>query len=80
MVRYDSWNPTTNGLEAGCMDNAMGTMATTVATDRQNALGGGLIGYISGNLKLTAIYEWLSEQGTNKKDNNIFTARLQARF
>ena len=80
VVRYDSWNPTTNGLEAGCVDNAAGAMATTVATDSINTLGGGFIGYISANLKFTAIYEWLSEQGANKKDNNIFTARLQARF
>ena len=79
VVRYDSWNPTTNGLEAGCMDPT-GAMNTTVSNDSQNTLGGGLIGYISANLKFTAIYEWLMEQGPNKKDNNIFTARLQARF
>jgi hypothetical protein len=79
VVRYDSWNPTTNDLDPGCMDPT-GAMATTIANDSQNTLGGGLIGYISANLKFTAIYEWLQEQGTNKKDNNIFTARLQARF
>jgi len=79
VVRYDSWNPTTNSLDAACVDPT-GAMATTVANDAQNTLGGGLIGYVSANLKFTAIYEWLMEQGPNKKDNNIFTARLQARF
>ena len=80
VARYDSWNPTTNSLDPGCMDTATGTMATAIANDSQNTLGGGLIGYISANLKFTAIYEWLMEQGTNKKDNNILTVRLQARF
>ena len=75
MVRYDSWNPTTNGLEAGCMDNAMGAMATTVANDTQNTLGGGFIGYISGNLKLTAIYEWLIGAGNRTSGTTTSSRR-----
>ena len=63
------------GVKDSCGD------AKALATsDKITTLGGGPLVYISGNLKATAVYEHLIEQGKNKKDNDVFTLQLQAKF
>jgi hypothetical protein len=66
---------------------SMGAMANTADAkiDKLTTFGGGLMYYVSGNLKASAIYEHLGEQGAvapgkYKKDNDIFTLQLQAKF
>lgn len=52
--------------------------------DRVLTVGGGLLYYVSPNLKATVTYEHPTEQkndqGSNKKDNDFAMAQLQARF
>jgi hypothetical protein len=48
--------------------------------DRVITYGGGLLGYVSPNLRASFIYEHPSEQGSNKVNNDLFTAQLQASF
>jgi len=48
--------------------------------DRVTTIGGGAIIHVSGNLKATAIYEHVGEQGALAIDNDIFTLRMQAKF
>ena len=50
-----------------------------VETDKLTGYGGGLLLYPSGNLRATLVYEHLVEQAM-KRDNDIFTAQLQASF
>jgi len=82
-VRFDSWDPNRD-VDASC--SAMGASAANMkaATDSQidrvMDLGIALLGYGSANIKGTLVYEHLWEQGSNKKDNDIYTAQLQARF
>jgi hypothetical protein len=86
-IRYDEWDPTINTLPASCADsNAMGgnatnrTAATNSQIDRTRTLGVALLGYISGNLKLTLAFDKPWEQGSRTIDNDIYTAQLQAKF
>jgi hypothetical protein len=83
VVRVDGYDP----LLQGSLDSVKcaGTTAkpgtyVTAGTDRVITYGGGLLGYVSPNLKLSLIYEHPAEQGSNKVDNDIFTAQLQASF
>lgn len=48
--------------------------------DKVTTIGGGVIVHISGNLKATAIYDHVGEQGALAVDNDIFTLRMQAKF
>ncbi len=77
VVRVDGYDP----LLQGSYDSARcaGTVAIAAA-DRVITFGGGLLGYISPNLKASLIYEHPSEQGSNKVNNDLFTAQLQASF
>jgi hypothetical protein len=52
----------------------------TAGMDRVITYGGGLMGYVSPNLKASLIYEHPSEQGSYKVNNDLFTAQLQASF
>jgi len=83
VVRVDGYDP----LLQGSLDSVKcaGTTAkpgtyVTSGTDRVITYGGGLLGYVSPNLKASLIYEHPSEQGTNKVGNDLFTAQLQASF
>ncbi len=77
VVRVDGYDP----LLQGSYDSVK--CASTVATatvDRVITYGGGVLGYVSPNLKASLIYEHPSEQGSNKANNDLFTAQLQASF
>jgi hypothetical protein len=77
VVRVDQFNRNA-GVEDTCASQKADADLDAVTT-----VGGGLLGYISGNLKASAIYEHLMEQGTTgkfKKDNDVFTLQLQAKF
>ena len=67
----DSCNVATNKAGMDAFKNA--------TTDKVTTLGGGLLGYVSGNLKASAIYEHIIEQGKTVK-NDIVTLQLQAKF
>ena len=89
VVRVDGYDPLLQGSydSAKCVDTpATATIAakpgtyTLAGMDRIITYGGGLLGYVSANLKASLIYEHLAEQGSNKVDNDLFTAQLQASF
>jgi hypothetical protein len=78
VVRVDQFDRN-RGVKDTCADS----IKASANADRATTIGGGLLGYVSGNLKVSAIYEHLMEQGvagTYKKDNDIFTLQLQAKF
>ncbi len=78
VARLDRYDPSSS-VESGCVTATAGIpLATEI--DRVTTMGGGLLMYFSGNVKGTLVYEHLSEQGTNAKDNDVFTAQLQAKF
>jgi hypothetical protein len=89
VVRLDGYDPLLQGSydSAKCPDKAATATApakigtfTTAGTDRVITYGGGVLGYVSPNLKASLIYEHPSEQGKNKVSNDLFTAQLQANF
>ena len=88
VVRVDGYDPLLQGsLDAtACttVDKTTGNITggnyETAGLDRVITYGGGLLVYVSPNFKASFIYEHPSEQGVNKKDNDIFTAQLMARF
>jgi hypothetical protein len=88
VVRVDGYDPLLQGsLDAtACttVDKATGKTTggsyVTAGSDRVITYGGGLLVYVSPNFKASFIYEHPTEQGSNKKDNDIFTAQLLARF
>jgi len=89
VVRVDGYDPLVQGSydSAKCADTpATATVAAKPGTytlsgmDRVVTYGGGLLGYVSPNLKASLIYEHLAEQGSNKVDNDLFTGQLQASF
>jgi hypothetical protein len=88
VVRVDSYDPLLQGsLDAtACTttDKATGKITggsyVNAGIDRVITYGGGLLVYVSPNFKASFIYEHPTEQGANKKDNDIFTAQLLARF
>ncbi len=76
-VRLDQLDPSLKGaLDGGCADT---TVRAHADADRITTLGGALLYHVSNNLKLTLAYEHPWEQGKTK-DNDVFTAQLQARF
>jgi hypothetical protein len=76
VFRIDQFDPK-NSIAASCMD-AM--VRSDASIDKITSVGGGLLAYISGNLKATAAYEHIGEQGTKARDNDVFTLQLQAKF
>ena len=63
----------------------MGTTAkpgsyVKAGSDRVITYGGGLLGNVSPNLRISMIYEHPIEQGSNKVNNALFTAQLFAKF
>ena len=83
VVRVDGYDPLLRGsLDSGkCAGTATAPGTYVIAgNDRVITYGGGLLGYVSPNLKVSLIYEHPTEQGTNKVDNDLFTGQLQASF
>lgn len=74
-LRYDQYDPRTK-VNSAC-DQAV---RDAVAQDEVSTLGVALLGYISGNLKATLAYEHLAEHEKKKKDNDIVTLQMQAKF
>jgi hypothetical protein len=56
------------------------TVILRAGSDRIITYGGGLLGFVPPNLKASLIYEHPAEQGSNKVNNDLFTAQLQANF
>jgi len=84
VVRVDQLDPD-GSVPAACVDPALDPVKLAAAAniDRITTLDVGLLTYFSGNLKLALVYQHIMEQGTqgaNKKDNDAFTAQLQAKF
>lgn len=83
VVRVDGYDPLLQGSydSVACAGTAKapGTYVTSGA-DRVITYGGGLLGFVSPNLKASFIYEHPSEQRSNKVNNDLFTAQLQASF
>jgi hypothetical protein len=82
VVRVDSYDPLLqSALGSTCVssDGKTGTYITA-GMDRVITYGGGFLLYVSQNFKATFVYEHPAEQGSASKDNDIFTAQLQARF
>jgi hypothetical protein len=64
-------------------DSCMAAVKDPAAIDKVTTLGGGFLVHVSGNLKATAVYEHVGEQGVegkHKKDNDVLTLQLQAKF
>jgi hypothetical protein len=83
VVRVDGYDPLVQGSydSVACAGTAKAPGSYVLAgTDRVITYGGGLLGYVSPNLKASLIYEHPSEQGSNKVNNDLFTAQLQASF
>ena len=85
VVRVDGYDPLLQSSLDGvkCVDATTKPPTgsyLTAGMDRTITYGGGLTGFVSPNLKISLIYEHPSEQGSNKVDNDLFTAQLQARF
>lgn len=74
VARIDMRNTLASSIDDGCREKA------AAAIDRVITTGGGVLYYVSPNLKLTATYEHPAEQGTNEVDNDFAMAQLQARF
>jgi hypothetical protein len=84
VLRVDQFDPNT-GVADGCEATPAGlTIVNNAAADRVTTIGGGLLLYVSANLKATFVYEHLIEQKTTavnrQVDNDVFTARMQAKF
>jgi hypothetical protein len=83
VVRVDGYDPllqsSLDSVKCAGTATKPGTYVTA-GTDRVITYGGGLLGYVSPNLKASFIYEHPSEQGSNKVNNDLFTAQLQASF
>jgi hypothetical protein len=75
-VRFEQWDPNT-GPPDECMD-AM--RRTPFEQDKVTGLTAVLLGYISGNLKVSVAYDFLWEQEARKRDNNFLTVQMQAKF
>jgi len=83
VVRVDGYDP----LLQSSLDSTKCVGTTTkpgsyvkAGSDRVITYGGGLLGYVSPNLRLSMIYEHPTEQGSNKVANDLFTAQLFAKF
>lgn len=82
VVRVDSYDPLLQSSLASTCQSRDGTSGTylTAGSDRIMTYGGGLLLYVSPNLKASFVYEHPVEQGAKKIDNDVATAQLQARF
>lgn len=79
-VRLNQLDPSLKGsLDSGCPVDKLTALQTKADGDRITTLGAAFLYHVSNNLKLTLAYERPWEQGTSK-DNDIFTAQLQAKF
>jgi len=84
--RVDSYDPLLQGSldSTACVKkDSKGALTGTyvdAGMDRVITWGGGLLLYVSPNLKGTFVYEHPQEQTGKKLDNDIVTAQLQARF
>jgi hypothetical protein len=76
VVRVDQWDPTSS-LNDSCTTKAIVDKA---GVDKVTDIGFGLLGYVSANLKTSLIYEHIVEQEGSKKDNDILTLQMQAKF
>jgi hypothetical protein len=76
VVRVDQFDPTAP-LNDSCMTKKITDAA---GADKVTDFGFGLLGYVSANLKTSLIYEHLAEQEGAKKDNDILTLQMQAKF
>jgi hypothetical protein len=83
VVRVDGYDPliqsTLDSVQCAGTTAKPGTYVTA-GKDRIITYGGGLLAYVSPNLKASFIYEHPTEQSTNKVDNDKLTAQLQSRF
>jgi hypothetical protein len=71
------------GVGDSCLMDPATSMIDSVKNakvDKVTTIGGGAIIHVSHNLKATAIYEHVGEQGALATDNDIFTLRMQAKF
>jgi len=83
VVRVDGYDPLIQSSydSVACAGTAKAPGSYVIAgADRVITYGGGLLGFVSPNLKASFIYEHPSEQGSNKVNNDLFTAQLQASF
>jgi hypothetical protein len=83
VVRVDGYDPLIQGSydSVACAGTVKAPGAYAIAgSDRVITYGGGLLGFVSPNLKASLIYEHPAEQGSNKVNNDLFTAQLQASF
>lgn len=77
VVRVDGYDP----LLQGSLDKTACAANYTAATkDRVLTYGGGVLVYVSPDLKASFIYEHPTEQADRKVDNDLFTMQLQAKF
>jgi hypothetical protein len=79
VFRVDQFNRNRNNSTPGTAEGCKSAMENA-SIDKVTTFGGGLLLHVSGNLKGTLVYEHIAEQGKNKKDNDVFTAQLQAKF
>jgi hypothetical protein len=83
VVRVDGYDPLIQSSydNVACAGTAKTPGSYVIAgADRVITYGGGLLGFVSPNLTASFIYEHPSEQGSNKVNNDLFTAQLQASF
>jgi hypothetical protein len=90
VLRADAYDPNT-GPDSGCMAAPVNPMTATAATymdDKVTTFGGGPLFHVSGNVKLTAVFEHMMEQSRknaagveqNVKSNDVLTIQLQSKF
>jgi Phosphate-selective porin O and P len=83
VVRVDGYDPLLKGsLDSTTCAGTTAKPGTYVAAGKDQIItyGGGLLVYVSANLKASFIYEHPTEQADKKVNNDIVTAQLQARF
>ena len=74
-VRVDQYDPSYDVPDA-CMAN----VRDPAEIDRVTNFGVVLMGYVSGNLKVSVAYDHYGEQGANEKGNDAVTVQMQAKF
>jgi hypothetical protein len=74
VVRVDLKDTLASSIADGCNEQGKAD------SDRVITTGGGLLYYMSPNLKLTVTYEHPAEQGKNQTNNDFAMGQLQARF
>jgi hypothetical protein len=73
--RFDQYDPLTS-LPDACTMSAR----DAAGLDRVSNFGVAVLGYVSGNLKVTLAYDHYGEQGSNAKGNDAVTVQMQAKF